>query len=128
MMLEGGEVTDDDETGVPALNSMLLAASAMPTRLERRNAHRVHWSFFNPPPTSINIHRPVFTYLRHLDLILDSDYDDVAEEEAVTARHIEFGKSLQVATDLESLRLDFGDGDNTVDTVIMQRRMTVPII
>jgi hypothetical protein len=128
MMLEGGEVDDDEQVGVRALNSVLLSASGIPKKLENLKAHRVHWSFFNPPPAAINLHQQIFTYLRHLDLTLEADYDDIDEEHAVLARHAEFGKALRAAAGLETLRLNFGDNDISPDTVLMQRGMNVPVI
>ena len=46
----------------------------------------------------------------------------------VQARHAEFGNSLRTATGLETLRLDFGDGDISMDTVLMERSINVPVM
>ena len=77
----------------------------MPTKLERWKAHRVHWSFFNPPPKGTNLHRSMATYLRHLDLTLKADFDDVGDEQAGA------GKTCRV---WESTSYYYGLGDSAL--------------
>ena len=128
LMLDGGDLMDDEEPGVRGLTSLVLAISAMPGKLESLNAHRIHWSFFNPAPRSLNFSRQAFTHLRHLDLVLEADYDDLDEIDIVKARHAEFGRALRSATALESLRLAFDDIDTVPKSVYIQREMNVPVV
>ena len=53
-----------------ALGSLFLALTALPLNLQELKARRVQWSFFNPAPRDLNLYRPVFSHLRHLDLTL----------------------------------------------------------
>jgi hypothetical protein len=126
LMIDGGE-SDDEEVGVRALGSLFLALTALPLNLQELKARRVHWSFFNPAPKDLNLYRPVFSHLRHLDLILEADYDDIDEEDIVLRRQEELGLALQSATGLESLKLSFGDGDLIPQMVLMERQMNVPV-
>ncbi|KAH7400006.1 hypothetical protein BKA64DRAFT_642160 [Cadophora sp. MPI-SDFR-AT-0126] len=126
LMMDGGEINDDDETGTRGLGSLLLAAANMPTPLETLSAHRIHWSFFNPSP--VDIHFGAFTYLRHVDLVLEPDYDDWSEQDVVKARHVELGKALRSAKGLETLRLTFDDADTVPKAVLLQRQMNVPVV
>lgn len=124
-MLDGENMTDDDEVGVAALTALLSAASGMQKKLDSLTAHRVHWSFFNAAPKGMNFYRPVFTYLRHLNLTLEADYDDMDEEDVVQVRHAEFSIALRDATNLESLSLNFGDRDVQL---YVQRQLQVPVL
>ncbi|KAL5321663.1 hypothetical protein ACEPPN_009623 [Leptodophora sp. 'Broadleaf-Isolate-01'] len=126
LMMDGGEISDEEETGTRGLGSLLLAAAGMPTPPETLNAHRVHWSFFNTPP--VDLHLKAFTYLRHLDLVLEPDYDDWDEQVVVRARHVELGKALRAAKGLETLRLTFDDKDSIPKSVLVQRQMNVPVV
>ena len=127
-MLDGENMTDDDEVGVAALTTLLSAASGMQKKLDSLTAHRVHWSFFNAAPKGMNFYRPAFTYLRHLNLTLEADYDDMDEEDVVQARHAEFGIALRDAANLETLSLNFGDGDVPPESIYVQRQLQVPVI
>jgi hypothetical protein len=128
LMLDAGDLLDEQEPGVRALSSLLIAASAMSGRLESLNAHSIHWSFFNPAPSSLNFSRQAFTHLRHLDLVLEADYDDFDNIDTVQARHAEFGRALRSATALESLHLAFDDIDIVPQSVLIQRQMNVPVV
>ncbi|PVH89355.1 hypothetical protein DL98DRAFT_508448 [Cadophora sp. DSE1049] len=126
LMMDGGEISDDEETGTRSLGSLLLAAANMPMALETLSAHRIHWSFFNPSP--VDLHFGTFTYLRHIDLVLEPDYDDWSEQFVVKARHVELGKALRSAKGLETLRLTFDDADTVPKAVLLQRQMNVPVV
>jgi hypothetical protein len=128
LMLDGGEISDyEEQTGTRALGSLLLAAAAMPSRLETLIAHRIHWSFFNPAPLA-DLHLPAFVQLRHLDLVLEPDYDDFDEQDVVKKRHEELGRILRSMMGLESLRLCFDDVDTHPNAVLIQRQMNVPVV
>ncbi|KAH7351065.1 hypothetical protein BKA65DRAFT_550044 [Rhexocercosporidium sp. MPI-PUGE-AT-0058] len=126
LMMDGGEIADDEETGTRALGSLLLAGATMPTALETLTAHRVHWSFFSPTP--VDLYLKAFTTLRHINLVLEPDYDDWDEEAVVRARHVELGRALRTAKGLETLRLTFGDKDPMPKSVLLQRQMNVPVV
>ncbi|KAK0102467.1 hypothetical protein ONS95_006086 [Cadophora gregata] len=126
LMMDGGEISDDEETGTRSLGSLLLAAATLPTPLETLSAHRIHWSFFNDSP--LDLHFGAFTYLRHIDLVLEPDYDDWSEQDVVKARHVQLGKALRSAKGLETLRLTFDDADTVPKAVLLQRLMNVPVV
>jgi len=127
-MLNGGDMTEEDEVGVRAMTTLLSAASGMQKKLANLNVHRVHWSFFSSAPKGINFYRPIFTYLRQLSMSLEADYDDSDEEEIVDARHAEFATALRGAANLETLSLTFGDIDVPAENLYLQRQMQIPVV
>jgi hypothetical protein len=127
-MLDGGDVTEEDEVGVRAMTTLLSAASGMQKKLDSLSAHRVHWSFFSSSPKGMSFYRPAFAYLRNLNMSLEADYDDTDEEDIVEARHNEFGIALRGATGLETLSLTFGDSDIPPESIYTQRQMQIPVV
>jgi len=126
LMLDGGEMNEDDETGTRALMTVLLAAAGMEPGLEYLNAHRIHWSFFSAKP--LPLHIPAYRNLRHLDLEFEADFGDFDEQEIVEARHVELGKVIRSATGLETLRLVFDEPDMNPKAVHNQHLLNVPVV
>jgi hypothetical protein len=124
-MLEGEDV--EEKTGVRALSCVAQAISGLPTRIESLRVRRVHWSFFNPAPKGLNLRRHLFTHLRHVDLIVEAEYEDVNDLDLVWMQHEELGLALRSATALESIRLSFGATDSVPQLVLMERSMNIPV-